>query len=319
MKKAPENINLTGQVILAFWACMLVMQLVFFRRLSEPLLIIGSTAGALAVSGGIYWLAEKTSKASTWMWRQPVNVAQIVFTGILASDQAAIILQEINPRLFEAELLFVDKLLFGMSISERLEPYALPYFTDWLQLTYASYFFLPLIVFLVLYKSRQYEKAELLMATVSTGMMFTLLLYYLVPARSPYVVAEEYQAGVSNLKIEFQKPLPRTELTEKVFTAIHMAEANKRDCFPSGHTGASLILLVGVWRYFRKWFIPYSVVIFSLIFSTVYLRYHYLLDLLAGGVWCWVVVTVIPRIYYFEKRRQENENSSVSSELLSKT
>ncbi len=63
---------------------------------------------------------------------------------------------------------------------------------------------------------------------------------------------------------------------------LNALEGNKRDCFPSGHTQTVLISLWFAFKYRRPLFWIYLPVIIALIISTVYLRYHYVIDLVAG-------------------------------------
>jgi membrane-associated phospholipid phosphatase len=55
-----------------------------------------------------------------------------------------------------------------------------------------------------------------------------------------------------------------------------------RDCFPSLHTGASLTLLWGAYRHVRPLFWVIAPIVLSIPFACVYLRYHYVVDVLAG-------------------------------------
>jgi membrane-associated phospholipid phosphatase len=63
---------------------------------------------------------------------------------------------------------------------------------------------------------------------------------------------------------------------------LNTLEGIKRDAFPSGHTGIALTVLYLSWRYDRRLFMLFLPCTLSLIFSTVYLRYHYVVDVLAG-------------------------------------
>ena len=56
-----------------------------------------------------------------------------------------------------------------------------------------------------------------------------------------------------------------------------------RDAFPSGHAAVALVVQWYAFRYFRHravWLLPLTT---ALIFSTVYLAYHYAVDVLAGA------------------------------------
>ena len=57
-----------------------------------------------------------------------------------------------------------------------------------------------------------------------------------------------------------------------------------RDCFPSGHTEIALVVLLYAWRFERRYFCGLLPAVGLLLFSTVYLRYHYVVDVLAGAL-----------------------------------
>jgi len=64
---------------------------------------------------------------------------------------------------------------------------------------------------------------------------------------------------------------------------LNALEHNKRDCMPSGHTQIVLMVLFLAYRYEKFLFYLFVPIISGLILSTVYLRYHYVIDLLVGG------------------------------------
>jgi membrane-associated phospholipid phosphatase len=57
-----------------------------------------------------------------------------------------------------------------------------------------------------------------------------------------------------------------------------------RAAFPSLHTGVSLLVLCYAWKYVRWYVLPLGLVVVGLLISTVYLRHHYVVDLLAGAL-----------------------------------
>jgi membrane-associated phospholipid phosphatase len=59
-------------------------------------------------------------------------------------------------------------------------------------------------------------------------------------------------------------------------------EGVQRDAFPSGHTAIAIVVLAMAARYQRRLFYPLLVITVSLMISTIYLRYHYVIDVIAG-------------------------------------
>ena len=57
-----------------------------------------------------------------------------------------------------------------------------------------------------------------------------------------------------------------------------------RDAFPSLHTGFSVTVLIVVWRNTKNWFVrtAFTIWVVGIVFSTMYLRIHYAIDVVAG-------------------------------------
>ncbi len=66
---------------------------------------------------------------------------------------------------------------------------------------------------------------------------------------------------------------------------------------PSGHTQIVLMTLSLAYRYGRVLFYLLLPLICALILSTVYLRYHYVIDLLVGGGFAIGCMVLAPRLY----------------------
>jgi membrane-associated phospholipid phosphatase len=64
--------------------------------------------------------------------------------------------------------------------------------------------------------------------------------------------------------------------------AIAQTEGVMRDCCPSGHALVSILTVLLAWRSARGFFPVASLWAALIIFSTVYLRYHYVTDLIIG-------------------------------------
>jgi membrane-associated phospholipid phosphatase len=75
------------------------------------------------------------------------------------------------------------------------------------------------------------------------------------------------------------------------------------DCFPSGHTELTIVAWWVSKSVSGRWFLAYSVYTPSIIFATVYLRYHYSVDVFAGVLLAAVLLAVSPSLY----RRMQHE------------
>ena len=80
-------------------------------------------------------------------------------------------------------------------------------------------------------------------------------------------------------------------------STLDRIESAYYDCFPSGHTEMTIL----AWWSSRTISsnLAYAMIVYTLgiIFATVYLRYHYTVDVLAGAVVAGAVIWVAPRVY----------------------
>jgi membrane-associated phospholipid phosphatase len=63
---------------------------------------------------------------------------------------------------------------------------------------------------------------------------------------------------------------------------LRSLETNQLDAFPSGHTAVSLVVVACGWRVLPRWRLPLVGLLAGIVFSTVYLSLHYVIDLVAG-------------------------------------
>jgi len=80
------------------------------------------------------------------------------------------------------------------------------------------------------------------------------------------------------------------------------------DCFPSLHTAQPLAILIIAYKYERKLFYILLLPIMMTIFSTMYLRYHYGIDVIAGIILAVFVVKIAPFVFNKYQRQVEINN-----------
>lgn len=95
----------------------------------------------------------------------------------------------------------------------------------------------------------------------------------------------------------FQSNLKGLFLADYINNFLKSLEGIKRDAFPSGHVGISLLILILIYRYNKKFFWLLLFPVLMLILSTVYCRYHYFVDVL-GGILLTIVTLVLGNLYY---------------------
>ena len=177
----------------------------------------------------------------------------------------------VHPRLLDAWLSMADLRLFGFHPSVFLERHAGPALTEAVMLCYYTYFLWPVVVGALLYFKRERRLFDEYILALALFFAANFVLYLVIPAIGPRF----FLAG------EFQRPLQGLFFTPFLDSLMRSAPFN-RDCFPSGHTGITLVMLTYAYRYHRRFFWGILPVATGLILATLIGRFHYGVDLLAA-------------------------------------
>ncbi|MGQ9508558.1 MAG: phosphatase PAP2 family protein [Thermodesulfobacteriota bacterium] len=187
----------------------------------------------------------------------------------------------------DSTLIQIDLFIFGVHPTVWMERFVVPWLTDLMSFFYGSYYFLPVILVFLLYLKRRIPEFNEAIFVLTFGYYLSFVGYILFPAIGPRFTLAHLQS-VS---------LDGSLLTDLVRDVLNYLEHNKRDCMPSGHTQIVLMVLYLAYRYERVLFFFYLPIVCGLILSTVYLRYHYVVDLFAGAITAIGCIVIAPRIY----------------------
>lgn len=200
------------------------------------------------------------------------------------------LIRAVNPVDQDAALISFDRWLFGVDPTVALEEFATPFLSDVLTVFYALYYLHPIVLgTIVLFDDRARPENARDFPRYAFVMVFVFYVsyacYFLVPAIGPrYTVTH---AG----------PLPRGAISQVIDHTLDVLEKNKRDCFPSGHTMVLTAILLEARRRSKRtfWvFLPFAI---GLFLATVYGRYHYVADVLAGFAMAFIAVPLGNWIY----------------------
>lgn len=199
------------------------------------------------------------------------------------------LIPRIHPRDFDSVLAAIDHRIFGVHPTVWLERFTWPALTEVLQLTYSTYYFLPVVLGVVLWKTDSLEKFHFVVFVVVLGFYVSYLGYIAVPAIGPRFLASIAEAQTTQLTgLLFFQPVRRL---------LDSAEGITRDCFPSGHTELTLLVLYYARKFHRRtfWFLlPFGA---GIVLSTVYLRYHYVVDVVAGVVVAFAIIAITRPVF----------------------
>jgi len=219
-----------------------------------------------------------------------ISYAPIIYVIYL---QIQYYIRPINPYLYDNLLIKIDYFIFGANPTYILHKISNPILTEFLQLSYMLYFLMPLIQGIDYHLQRNEEKFNIFVTTLLCSFFLSYLFYLFMPAIGPRFTLHQFD----NLSSE----LPGLFLTDFFRNIVNVgggivnnfqnpADLVNRDCMPSGHTWITLVNIILGFRLnsrFKWLFLFFGI---SLIFATVYLRYHYVIDVIVGA--CMALLTL---------------------------
>ena len=191
----------------------------------------------------------------------------------------------------------LDVMIFGVQPSVWAERFITPARTELMELLYLSFFWIVPSTSVLLLVRRQWREFRLATLGVLVCFYIGYCLYVLFPAAPPRL-AFVYEFD----KHLYGYPLLFSNLSARAFALLPV---DSRAAFPSLHAAASLAALVYAWRYLRPWFWVLLPFVIGLGASTIYLRHHYFVDLVAGWALVPLAVWLAPRLDAWWSRQQQ--------------
>ena len=188
-------------------------------------------------------------------------------------EELAHLMTLVTPRWQDPKLIAFDYWLTGVHPSVWLEQFATPFRNDAMQLIYFTYFTYLLIVGLALYLRKDWLGYWSVMVYSMAGYMVGYFIAMFFPVESPWFAMTGWWKG----------PLRGGPFTAMMSFIEHYGRV-RGAAFPSAHVTGATAALWGAWK-FRRWLF-WSLLPFygAMCFSTIWGRYHYSADVLAGVV-----------------------------------
>ncbi len=252
----------------------------------------------------LLWLANaRENKLIRWL--RNFNSIIIIPTNF---SELYYLVHNVNPVDFDQLLIDIDFSIFGVHPTVWLENWSSPFVVEYLQIIYASFYFLPIILVLIIYKKGNQENFKFIVFILVFGFYLSYATYFLIPAIGPRFTLDSLQT----------KPVTGLWLTESIRQILDLLENHQRDAFPSGHTEITVITTIYAWKYSKRYFWILMVVGTSLIISTVLLRYHYIIDVVAGALLAVIIVSIAIPLYQMLNNNRFYLVSPENGELFSR-
>jgi membrane-associated phospholipid phosphatase len=201
----------------------------------------------------------------------------------------------------DAALLAIDRRLFGETPAVWMDRLVSRPATDVMAAAYFLHLVLPPVVAFVWYRRDRHWFRSFLLAVLLAGVMGSIG-YMAVPAVGPLVAYPDL----------FSNTLDGT-LYSPVTTLLDAARA-PRDVFPSLHVGLSTIVLWYGAKLGRGWLLVLLPLVVANWISTIYLRYHYMIDVIAGWGVAVLAIMLARVLLDFEARLHARQSSMARGE-----
>jgi|SRR5579872_3821591 len=267
------------KVILVYFAFTSLLIVGWWSNIPDaPLHLVGHL-GSMAL---ILYEVKRPNRTS-WIFR---NWYPLPFVGSCYKEMAILIraIRRTDADQFLADL---DYRIWHAQPSIWLEHIYNPVLTEYLQIVYTLFIPAVLVVAALLwYKSRTAE-FQYYAFLIALGFLVSYIGYLLVPARGPRFLLKHLE----------QIPLRGMWFFHAMQSGLDKLESDHYDCFPSGHTELTILACWGSRLISKRLFRVYFAYTLSIIFATVYLRYHYTVDLLAGAIVALILILASPSLY----------------------
>lgn len=261
----------------------------------------------LILSRSVYWFFQKRKGIQTVPLLQIILHALRDWVPFIVIDFIYENLHDLSQifykRDYAALIMSFDVKLLGVELTQWSQRFASPLLTDYMAFTYALYIIFPLVLMYFLsYRNRRKEMKEIILA-LTFAFILGFIGYVFVPCSPPrYFLLGQY----------VPEHLPSYFLYQMLQARWDALSHVSAGAFPSLHVGISTVALIFAYRFRntgrldKVLFWIYLPLIVSLWASTVYLRHHWVMDILAGWTLAYLSCWLAPRLN--EKWREFRQN-----------
>ena len=267
------------KVILAYFAASVALVLGWWSQLPDaPALLAANLLG-----GALIVYEVKFPNRTTWAFRHWYPLPYVAS----CYKEMALFIRAVRSTDSDQWLANLDFQLWRANPTVWLERVHTPVFTEFLQVIYTL--FVPAVLFIayLLWKKGRFAEFQYYAFLIALGFLASYVGYLFVPARGPRFLLKHLQ----------HIPLQGMWLFQAMQNTLDRLESAHYDCFPSGHTELTMLACWGSRMVSKRLFRVYLAYTPCIIFATVYLRYHYTVDLMAGAVLAIVLILAAPVLF----------------------
>jgi membrane-associated phospholipid phosphatase len=256
-------------VTFSYLAWLIAVLLLFHQNVAHAGLYLAIHCGIAAGIICLSWAAARSKNAALLFARCWYPLPLYIFF----FEELEGLVHAIFPGWFDRWMIEFDYGFAGVHPSVWLARFSSPAMNEFMQFAYMTYFLYLVILPAILYANRDRLAYWTVMVSTAVAHYSVYVIAVLLPIESPYHAFAPLQ----------MKPLTGGYVTAAMdfierFARVHGA------AFPSAHVAGSMVALLAAARYCRWLFWVCLPFFASMCVATVYGRYHYVADVLAGIV-----------------------------------
>jgi len=265
----------------AFWILLVSIAAIFSSKVEHwQVVVLEMTVAGVVVLAGNWIHAQRGG------WIGPASRATSILLFYAIAFSAVAPLQHILfDQWMDQILISLDQYLLGMEASLLLEHWIHPVLTEWMMFSYVAYVPLLPLTAIVCYCLAGEKSLNSYLLNLSLAYILCYIGFILFPvATQMHFIRELYTTPLDGWAFSWFAEWMRTNLHPP------------GEALPSPHCAAATVMLVMFYRYGRVYFYWILPIILTLYVSTVYGRYHYSWDAVAGIVVAIAVLRTSPLI-----------------------
>ncbi|OGU73048.1 MAG: hypothetical protein A2V93_07245 [Ignavibacteria bacterium RBG_16_34_14] len=283
IKSFLKNLKAFDLVVVVFFILLIIINIIYRDKVDQWLIFVFMNVGIILFAFLIAFLENK-SDARIWRVMHYWYIAPLI---MITFKELYFMIKPLRPVDYDALFIQIDRWMFGTDPTHFFYQYSHPLITEILQIVYGSFYLLPILLGLFLLRKKRYLATDYAVFSVVYGFYLSYIGYFALPGVGPRFTLHNFET--------INEELPGLFLTNPLREFVNIgesipegtqnpAEVVQRDVFPSGHTMLTLIVMYLSVRLRSRSKYFFVLVGSLLIIATVYLRYHYVIDLIGGLV-----------------------------------
>ena len=267
------------KVMVSYLAAAGALLLCFSGRIPQAVWLLPLHIAGIA----LILLAMRSRSRASWDFRHWYPLPYVA----ACYKEMSVLIPAVRGTGMDRQLADLDQAIWGVHPTVWLERIQSPLLTELVQILYSLFIPAVLLVAAVLWSRRRYPEFRAYAFLIALGFLVSYVGYVAVPARGPRFLL----AGLQHTELR------GLWVYQVLRVGLDRLESAQYDCFPSGHTELTMLACWGSRWISRRVCRVYCAYTLSIVFATVYLRYHYTVDVMAGAAVAVALAAGAPYLY----------------------